>query len=62
MSINIPEHLAKGHGVAKDGKSFSESAREIGTNWVNRLETYGGLTESASILDIGCGPGRMAIA
>ena len=62
MSINIPEHLAKGHGVAKDGKPFSKSAREIGANWVNRLETYGGLTESASILNLGCGPGRMAIA
>lgn len=62
MSINIPEHLARGHGVAKDGKSFSESAREIGANWANRFETYGGLTGSASILDIGCGPGRTALA
>lgn len=62
MSINIPEHLAQGHGVAKDGKSLSESAREIGTNWAKRFETYGGLAESSSILDIGCGPGRMAIA
>nr|WP_281720653.1 class I SAM-dependent methyltransferase [Nitrosomonas nitrosa] len=62
MTIHIPEHLAKGHGVAKDGKSFSESAREIGANWAERFVAYGGLTGNASILDVGCGPGRMAIA
>ncbi len=54
MSIEIPEKLAKDHGGV--------SADEIGRKWAETMEVCGGLDGDQSVLDIGCGPGRMAIS
>lgn len=54
--ITIPRELTKLHGGSP------EKARQIGLKWAETFELLGGLRPSHSILDIGCGPGRMAIA
>jgi SAM-dependent methyltransferase len=60
--IAIPEHLARGHASVKGGKSASDSAREIGARFMQTVIKDGGIKPGDRILDIGCGPGRMAIA
>ena len=65
MSIrgpDIPEHLAKGHAAPRKGQSAAQSAREIGATWVRTFCEIAELDETKRVLDIGCGPGRMAIA
>jgi SAM-dependent methyltransferase len=52
--IRIPLHLAWGHG--------GRDASAIGAKWAETFETLAGLQREDRILDIGCGPGRMAIA
>jgi SAM-dependent methyltransferase len=54
MAITIPKALSGHHGRA--------NAAAIGAKWAETFEVSGGLTANASVLDIGCGPGRMAIA
>ena len=49
----IPEKLAKHHGGA--------NAASIGANWAETFEIHGGLSRESVVLDIGCGPGRMAV-
>jgi len=53
MSITIPEARAKRHG----GEAFYTS----GQKFAETLVDWGGLGGDDRILDIGCGPGRMAI-
>jgi SAM-dependent methyltransferase len=60
--IRIPEHLAKGHASTAAGKSASDSAREIGARFIQTVISEGGVRAGDRFLDIGCGPGRMAIA
>ena len=54
--IDIPVKLTRLHGGTPD------KARQIGQKWAETFETLGGLQPGQTILDIGCGPGRMAIA
>ena len=54
MAIEIPKKLAGNHG--------KENAAAIGAKWAETFELSGGLKANSSVLDIGCGPGRMAIA
>jgi SAM-dependent methyltransferase len=53
MKIAIPESLTKDHG--------GDRALAIGASWAETFEIHGGLTRHSTVLDIGCGPGRMAI-
>lgn len=62
MTIRIPEHLARRHASADGNKSASESAREIGARFIQTVIADGGVKAGDRFLDIGCGPGRMAIA
>lgn len=55
-AIDIPSPLTVNHGGSP------EEARKIGAKWAETFEQLGGLQGGQSILDIGCGPGRMAIA
>lgn len=48
----IPKELAHHHG--------DERAALIGAEWARTFEEHGGLTGESRVLDIGCGPGRMA--
>ncbi len=59
--ILIPEALAREHAAPKPGESAGESARRIGKAWVQTFIELAGLSSSDRILDLGCGPGRMAI-
>jgi SAM-dependent methyltransferase len=52
--IVIPAHLAVGHG--------GDQAKAIGEKCAETFELWGLLTGADRILDIGCGPGRLAIA
>jgi SAM-dependent methyltransferase len=61
LSVLIPPELAKGHASAVVSDDPSVAAARLGANWAKRFEQLGGLTAQARILDIGCGPGRMAI-
>jgi len=54
MSITIPKALSGNHG--------KENAANIGAKWAETFEHLGGLSARSAVLDIGCGPGRMAIA
>jgi SAM-dependent methyltransferase len=54
--INIPRQLTRLHGGTPD------EARRIGHKWAETFELFGGLQPGHAIFDIGCGPGRMAIA
>ncbi|QNM82387.1 class I SAM-dependent methyltransferase [Sphingomonas sabuli] len=54
--IDIPQPLTINHG------GTPEEARKIGAKWAETFELLGGLGPDQAILDIGCGPGRMAIA
>ncbi len=60
--IKIPENLAKGHVPSGTRSEFSDTAASVGRKWVNSFVEVGGLKNTDRILDIGCGPGRMAIA
>lgn len=60
--IRIPEHLAIGHASVREGKSASQSAYEIGRSFMPSVIEWGGVKPGDRFLDIGCGPGRMAIA
>jgi SAM-dependent methyltransferase len=51
--IQIPEDRAKRHG----GDAFYSG----GAHFTETLELWGGLNGSMRVLDIGCGPGRVAI-
>jgi len=53
MSIRIPQKLAGNHG--------KENAAMIGARWAETFEHLGALSADSAVLDIGCGPGRMAI-
>lgn len=53
MQIRIPRRLAFGHG--------GKEAPAIAAKFVETFELYGGLNADSSVLDIGCGPGRMAL-
>ncbi len=59
-TIRIPDALAKGH--AADEARTGDDAARIGAKWAETFEIYGGLKTADRVLDIGCGPGRMAIA
>lgn len=50
----IPQKLAKHHG--------GEDAAMLGLKWAETFEVHGGLSGQSKVLDIGCGPGRMAAA
>lgn len=52
----VPENLAKRHNTP------SQSAEQIGAAWAQRFERYCNIDGRTRILDIGSGPGRMAIA
>lgn len=54
--IEIDHQLSIGHG------GDSEKARLIGAKWAETFEIFGDLRSHHSIMDIGCSPGRMAIA
>jgi SAM-dependent methyltransferase len=49
-----PPTLARGHG--------GDQLRELGDRWAMTLQTVGGLEPTDRVLDVGCGPGRMALA
>lgn len=53
MTINVPIELAKGHG----GDQFAAG----GAKYAETFEILGGLKPTDTALDMGCGPGRMAI-
>lgn len=53
-TLTPPEYLAKSHG----GPKF----HEIGAGWVETFKQYAVLQPHHDVLDVGCGPGRMAIA
>ncbi len=55
-TIAIPAKLQKGH------KDNGEDAHAIGQRWVSHFVDLAGLTGEKRILDVGCGPGRMAIS
>lgn len=52
MEFDVPYELAKHHG----GASFLEG----GLKFADTFELWGGLSGTDTVLDIGCGPGRMA--
>ena len=43
-------------------KGIDEKSRRLGRKWVTTLVEVGGLTANHRVLDVGCGPGRMATA
>jgi SAM-dependent methyltransferase len=51
--ILIPKHLARGKASLRVAK--------VGARWAATFEALGGLVGTSRVLDIGCGPGRMAI-
>ena len=53
--IDIPRTLLRNHGVTAD------NARQLGAKFAETFELLGGLQGHHTLLDIGCGPGRMAI-
>jgi SAM-dependent methyltransferase len=59
--ILIPLELARGHSM-RDAPDRSRDAAALGASWAGRFEVLGGLRTDDWVLDIGCGPGRMAIA
>lgn len=63
-SIFLPEELARNHAdpARPVDVSASANAAAIGKSWVKRFVSLGGLRSTDNILDVGCGPGRMAIA
>lgn len=62
-NLRIPDDLAIGHsGPIPDGKTAGEAAVALGCTIVNRFRNLYELSVDDAILDIGCGPGRMAIA
>lgn len=59
--ILIPKELVDRHSP-QNADDRSVAAREIGAAWVQRFIDFAGLRGTDRVLDIGCGPGRMAIA
>ncbi|MEH2256941.1 methyltransferase domain-containing protein [Nostoc sp.] len=53
-TLEPPLNLTKGHG----GKQFSD----IGHRWVETFKLFADLKQDENVLDVGCGPGRMALA
>ncbi|MEX2560227.1 MAG: class I SAM-dependent methyltransferase [Pirellulales bacterium] len=51
--VNPPPKLLLGHG----GPQF----RDIGRRWVETFQLIASLSPTAHVLDVGCGPGRMAL-
>ena len=54
FSLKVPRRLALDHGGAE--------AAKIGARWAETFSLYAGLTAESAVLDVGCGPGRMALA
>jgi SAM-dependent methyltransferase len=53
--LQIPPELAKGHASA------TKTPEQLAVAWAETFEYFGRLQSSDRVLDIGCGPGRMAI-
>ncbi len=61
MKIQVPEHLTRHHGggiLIKDGR---DQFSQVSEKFAETFELWGGLKSRDRVLDIGCGPGRMAI-
>jgi len=46
----------------RPGKGYGRKKRELGLKWVETFQAYADLKPDEAVLDVGCGPGRMALA
>jgi len=59
--IRIPEDLAVGHATEGLKTGLSDNAAKLADRCAETFVLWGGLDGAKAVLDIGCGPGRMAI-